>query len=120
MTESQLPATEEKIEYATPMTVVPSVPSYQVPATASFSTTNQETEMSHFVPMDHDDFDNYIREQPSTSSNVYEPPVNQMIVQQYAHEFASNVHIPEHSYVSFSFFFSIQILIPTSIIPFIG
>lgn len=75
----------------------------EAPALASSPINNPDTETSSFTPMDRREFNIYLQEQPSTSSNVYEPPVNLMVVQQQAHELASSVSVPEHSYVSFSF-----------------
>lgn len=52
-----------------------------------------------FVPMRPEDFDAYLQQQPSTSTDVYEPPVKKMMIQQRAYELASFPSVSARNYM---------------------
>lgn len=77
-----------------------------------FSTVDHGIDAYLQTPMDRSEFDRYLQNQPSTSSNIYEPSVNQMIMQQQLYGLTPNLGVTEHSYVSifilYSNFYSIS------------
>lgn len=78
----------------------------RVKKSVSISLPTEQTTISDastFIPVPSETFTSFLDQQPSSSSNIYDPSTTQMLVRQRAHELASNVVIPEHDYVSFYF-----------------
>lgn len=106
---SELPVTEYHLPDPIESLAIEQSVGNIVTSQANIEQTTTGTESS-FAPMPRNDFVNYLEQQPSTSTNVFEPPVNRMIEQQQSYGFISNVNSSEHSYVSSIFHSCVSLL----------